>query len=424
MSRRLQTIPTGFVDYGAVGQQFMTGVQKGINLVQEEEERRRRAQDLENQRALLATNVYKQHQADLERFGTDLSTSEKQSFVNQFDAITKSNRELQSFLLKGGKVNSPEYIALQDSIDKQKKTLQMNVGALKEVKDAMAQGVALQKGKYDGYEDDMLKLSNAYKSILSGSYVPSSELPNKTSMTQKAYIAPSVVYEAYVPKISVSNVDHVVKDTKNKIIKTEKKQIPVYSDLETVAYDAINAPAVNSTGVMKNYETFVQSNKAGVSPEYKTRYDLYSMYMKDVNQTPKAIKDFQPTDYVMMEMIARKYKPAPDQQERFYKDSQPKNTSQSAQDASKMNAYLSDLFSGDATKAKNVIDKLSGALQVKGWKISSKGGKVNATKAADEWSQGASYSFDLNDNDANRAAATAMINSYFTAIGSAGRKQK
>lgn len=424
MSRKLQVIPTGYVDYGNVAGQLMKGYQYGRNIVQEEEERQRKVQELENQRALVANNIYKQNQADLERFGTDLTTSEKQRFLNQFDEITAANREMQSFLLKGGKVNSPEYVAFQDGIEKLKKNLQMNIGALKEVKDAMSQGVALQRGKYDGYEDDMVKLSQAYNNILEGKYVPSTELPNKTTMTQKAYVAPSVVFESYVPKISVSNFDHVVKDTKNKIIKTEKKQVPVYSDLETVAYDAVNAPAVNSTGIMKSFNSFKSNNQSSISPDYKTRYDLYSMYMKDVKQTPKPITDFEPVDYVMMEMIARKYKPAPDEQERFYKEAQPKKTTQSDKDAGIMNNYLSDMFSGDNAKATKVINTLSGALKTKGWKVNVSGSKINATKAADEWSQGASYSFDLSDTPENRAAATAMINSYFSAIGSAGRKQK
>lgn len=424
MSRRLDIIQTGFVDYGAAAEKFLEGFQRGRNIVQQEEERQRRIQETENQRVALANNIYKQHQADVERYGSDLTTLEKQSFVNQFDAITQANREMQQFLLKGGRVNSPEYITFQDGIDKLKKNLQMNVGALKEVKDAMAQGVSLQKGKYDGYEDDMTKLQEAYNKILQGTYVASSDLPNKTSMTQKAYIAPSVVIEAYVPKISANQFDHVVKDTKNKIIKTEKKQVPVYSDLETVAYDAINAPAVNSAGIMRNYNQFKIDNKDVISPAYKTRYDLYSMYMKEVKQTPKSPADFEPQDYVMMELIARRYKPAPDEQERFYKEAQPRvgrgGGSQSSADAAKMAGYLSNIFSGDDKKASGTINVLKSALAAQGWTVVKSGSTVKATKG-DEW--GSSYTFNLTDNAENRAAATAMINDYFTAIGSAGRKQ-
>jgi hypothetical protein len=425
MSRRLENIPTGFIDYGAAGRSLMEGIQMGRNIVLQEEERQRKLQELENQRASVANTIYRQNQADIERWGSDLSTSEKKAFSTQFDDVMKINRQMQDFILKGGKVNSDGYIALQDLMEKQKKNILMNVGALKEVKDTMSQLVTLQKSKYQGFDDDITVLQNAYNNIIAGKYVPSIDLPTKTSVTQKAYVAPSVVFESYVPKIAVVQQEHVVKDANKKIIRTEKKQIPSYTDLETLSYDSVNAPAVNSSGIMKEFMEFKNLNKDQVKPEYQSRYDLYKMYMKEVGKDAKAIKDFEAVDFSMMELIARRYKPAPDEAERFYKEPKGSSGSLSAKDAGIMDEMLTDIFSGDAKRAKAVIDKLTGALNSKGWKIGFNGKNVTAEKSPDEWDPAkTTYGFDLLDNDKNRATAKAMINAYFSAIGRAGRMTK
>jgi len=41
MSRRLEVIPTGYIDYGAAAQKFMTGFQQGRAMLMQEEERQR-----------------------------------------------------------------------------------------------------------------------------------------------------------------------------------------------------------------------------------------------------------------------------------------------------------------------------------------------------------------------------------------------
>jgi|GEM_PF-6145492 len=427
MSRRLEVIPTGYIDYGAAAQKFMTGFQQGRAMLMQEEERQRRLQELENQRASIANTIFRQHQADVERFGTDLSTSEKQAFTAQFDGIMEANRGVQDFILKGGKVNSSEYIALQDAIEKQKKDLQMRIGAIKEIKDGMSQIVTLQKSKYEGFDGDAATLTDMYNRVLKGSYIPSIDIPNKTSITQKAFVAPGVVYESYIPKISVNQQDHVVKDSNKKIIRTEKKQMPVYSDLETVAYDAVNAPSVNSSGVMRDFNNFKTLNKDGLTKDYQTRYDLYKMYMKDSNKPEKEIKDFQPVDYVMMEMIARKYKPAPDEAERFYKESSGRGGGGtiSAEQAALMNKMIADYFSGDAKKRTGVVDKLAGGLKTKGWSMGFKNNAFDASKGADEWNEkGINYKIGINENNENRSALMAVIKAYFSAIGSAGVMQR
>lgn len=424
-TRRLEVIPTGYIDYGAAAKSFMSGVQQGRAILMQEEERQRREQELENQRASVANTIFRQHQADLERFGTDLSTAEKQAFTAQFDAIMQSNRGLQDFILKGGKVNSSEYIALQDGIEKQKKDIQMRIGALKEVKDGMSQIVTLQKSKYEGFEPELSTLENAYKSILNGNYIPSIDIPNKTSITQKAFIAPSVTYESYMSKIEPNKLSHVVKEGGK--IRTETKLVPEYSQIEGAAFDAVNAPSVISSGVIRDFRKFQDLSKNGIAKEYETRYDLYKMYMKETNKVAKDIKDFQPVDYVMMELISRRYKPAPDQSERFYKESTGRGGggSISAQQAGVMNQMIADYFSGDVKKRTSVVNKLSGGLKTKGWAMGFKNNSFDASKGADEWNdKGINYKIGINDNDENRSALMAVIKAYFSTIGTAGVMQK
>ena len=426
-TRRLENIPTGFIDYGAAGQGLLTGIQQGRNMLIQEEERQRRLDETENQRIAVADQIYRANQADVERFGKDLTTQEKLKFTNQFDEIIGMNRGIQDFLLKGGKPNSPEYRALQDNMEKRKKTVQMNIEALKEVKDSMSQAAALQKSGFEGFDNDVIRLNQSYNQILNGQYIPSTDIPNKTTITQNAYLAPSKVIESYVPKISMSIQDHVVKDSKNKIIRTEKKQIPVYTDLETSAYDIMNAPAVQSSGVLNNFIESKKLNNDGIKPQYQARYDLYKMYMKEIDKPAKDIKEFEPQDYAMMELLARKYKPAPDQTEKFYQEKQGGGGSGSstAVKTAEMQQMINDLFSGNPKKSNAVLDKLKGALKSKNWNINLAGGNVSAKSSGNEYDPNPKeYSFGLIKNDENVATAKAMINAYFGTIGSAGVKVK
>lgn len=427
MSRRLENIPTGFVDYGAAGKGLLEGFQYGRNIALQEEERRRKQQELENQRATIANNIYNKFQSDLEQYGKQLTTEEKVAFNSQFDEIMKMNRDLRKFAQEGGKINSPEFTVMQDNIEKKKDSLLMKIGAVKEIKDSLAQAMSLQKSKMMGFDDDIVSLTDSYNRILTdGTYVPSTSIPRKDQITAKAYYSPSVVFESKVVKIGVNQFDHVVKDIKNKIIRTEKKIVPVYTDLETQANDAINGPASDSAGVIMSYNKFKQLNQNGVNPEYENRYNLYKLYMNEVGQPVKDIKDFEPLDYAKMELIPRKYIPAPNQTEKFYKDAKGSGTgTQSAKDAALMASLLSDMFGKDATARSKTISKITGALKAKGFFVKTSGNNISVEKPAKSpFDDPISYSFDLIDNPENRGTATTFINNYFTAIGSAGRKQK
>jgi hypothetical protein len=427
MSRRLQIIPTGYVDYGAVGEKFLAGVQQGVNIMEREKERQRRLLEIEQRREAAADAIYRQNQADVERFGNDLSTSEKEAFVSQYDALKEMNRSIQEYVRTGGNVGSKEYSILQDNFEKQKKDLLMKIGALKEVKGVISNAVKLRKDGLIGWENEFNTAQNVYNSLLSGKYVPSVDIPTVENMTMSAYKSPVKVFSSSFVNFDNTKTSHVVRDAKNKIIRTERKEVPEFNSLASVANGILNSPPAESTGVIKEYEQFKIQNKDGIAEDYKGRYDKYLMYMKDINQQPKDIKDFTPLDYTMMEILARKYNPAPDFSERFYTERRSSGGggggSQSDKDAANMSAMLNDLFSGDSSKANSVLSKIKGGLKTRGWSINQSGLKITASKSADEYDSGASYDFNLSDTPENRAAAMGMINSYYTAIGS-GKKLK
>ena len=440
MSRRLENIQTGFVDYGAAGKGLLEGFQYGRNIALQEEERRRKQQELENQRATIANNIYNKFQSDLEQYGKQLTTEEKVAFNNQFDEIMKMNRDLRKFAQEGGKINSPEFTVMQDNIEKKKDSLLMKIGAVKEIKDSLAQAMSLQKSKMMGFDDDIVSLTDSYNRILTdGTYVPSTSIPRKDQITAKAYYSPSVVFESKIVKIGVNQFDHVVKDTKNKIIRTEKKIVPVYTDLETQANDAINGPASDSAGVIMSYNKFKQLNQNGVNPEYENRYNLYKLYMNEVGQPVKDIKDFEPLDYAKMELIPRKYIPAPNQTERFYKEGKAGTVSMSKQQSAMANQVVEDFFSGDNTKRTSVINKLKGGLGPAGFQINTKivgtNQKDPATfnkvipaigffKAADNIFPERKYTISFERNDDSESAIRTIINDYITQQGKAGSYKK
>jgi hypothetical protein len=420
MSRRLEVIPTGFIDYGKAAQSFMGGVQQGMNLVAQEEERQRRIREVEEQRFSLANQVYRQNQADLERFGTDLTTAEKLKFTNQFDNVMSMNRELQSWISSGGKVGSPEYNALQDNIEKSKKSLQMNIGNLKEVKSALSEVNALQKNKFLVDPNQVSQLNLAYTQILDGKYVPSIDLPNKQTIVGSSYISPNAIYESVIPKIQYTEKNKVFKD--GKVIKTYKQKTPNYFELETASLDLVNRSPVESAGIIKDFQAFKEASKSDLG-DFKNRYALYSMYMKEEGKTPKTPTEFTPSDFSMMELVSRSYKPSADEFQRYggTKTSGGKKATQGEMDASKMGVLLDDVFGSDETKRSEALSEISGGLELQGFKISVKDGSISVVKSKDEYTDGINMKIPLNGGKKSKSAMQSVINKYFAAIG-AGRK--
>ena len=418
MSRRLEVIPTGFIDYGKFGESFMAGIQQGRNIVLQEEERQRRIQDQENQRLSAANQIYRQNQSDLERFGTDLSTSEKLKFTSQFDGIMNMNREMQSWIAKGGKVGSPEYNALQDNIEKQKKNLQMNIGALKEVKGGLNELISLQKNKYIVDDSQVMRLQQSYNDIINGKYVPSTELPNKQTIVQSAYISPNAIYESVVPKIQSTEKQSSYK--KGKEVITEKSRVPNYFEVESAGIDLVNRSPVESAGIVKDYGKFKSAADTDLG-DFKNRYDLYSMYMKDVDKTPKQAKDMTPSDYAMMEIISRSYKPDPNIFSRY---TEPKKATggkptQAEQKTKITESIADDVFSTDANKSNDAISQIQGALELGGYSISKSGNTLNVFKGKDIYDpNGLDIKIPLDKNNKKSVSTLkTLIKKYITATG-------
>jgi hypothetical protein len=246
-------------------------------------------------------------------------------------------------------------------------------------------------------------------------------LPNKQTIVGSSYISPNAIYESVVPKIQYTEKNKVFKE--GKVVKTYKQKTPNYFELETAALDLVNRSPVESTGIIKDFQRFKEASKSDLG-DFKNRYDLYSIYMKEEGKTPKSAEEFTPSDFSMMELVSRSYKPSADEFQRY---SAPKTggggkPTATEKDAAKMNAMVSDLFSGDANKVKKITSQLSGGLKVKGFTISSSGNTLSVKKGKnDEWGEQMNISIPLDGSDESNAAAMSIINTYFSAIG-AGRK--
>jgi hypothetical protein len=131
MSRRLEYIPTGYVDTSKVGQAYEQSYGQANQLQQAEEERQRKLQQEEDARLATGASIYNQGYSKLELLKGDLDTEEKKAFSSQFQDILKSYSDLQSAISEGVKVGSSEYITMLNGIQEKQSNLLMTIGAKK-----------------------------------------------------------------------------------------------------------------------------------------------------------------------------------------------------------------------------------------------------------------------------------------------------
>lgn len=427
MSRRLENINVGFTDTSNIGQAYTQGYAQSNALVKEEEARQKRLQDEEDSRLSTGAAIYNQGYSQLEQFKGDLATDEKVAFANQFDNILKSYTELQNAVGKGIKVGSADYMTLQNGIQQQKDGLLMKIGALKEVNKAKAQ-ILSNIGSGLITDPSLIKaIDDTRSSLLKGQYVASTQMPKAEDVIRNSYKPAYGTINQFASGVQLmkdSAVDYT-KDGK----KTERvdRVIPIYGSMASLAANKLNPENTDSrelTGIMKDAQKFVSSSNAESSPEYQ----YYKIYMNNdvVKNDPlytgvKSAKDFSPADYLMMETITRKFKPTAIETEAIVKPTGGRGGGTSGVDTALMDSMMNDLFGTDSVKRKNVVNKLNGALKVKGWDISLGNTGVNVNKAKDEYTSGISGLIKNTGDATDKSMAMSMINAYFSAIGKGGK---
>lgn len=427
MSRRLETINTGYVDTSGVGQAYNQAYTQAKQLQWAEQDRQKKLQDEEDARLATGAAIYNKGLSQLEQYKGDLSTEEKVAFGDQFNSILSSYSDLQSAIAKGVKVGSAQYITMQTAIDKEKDALLMKIGALKEVNKADAQ-VTQNYGSGLITDPNVIKsIKDAKISLLKGTYINSMQIPKPQDVVMNSYVPAVRTINAFangIKTVPVSTEDYI---DGTKRIKKIERQIPVYSMLETSAQDKLNPANTDSrelTGVMKDASAFVNNPDA----ENSSQYQIYKLYMSDPavksDQMYKGIKlpkDFTPSDYLMMETISRRFIPTSKEAETLVKSSGARGAADAALGANIMNSMLGDLFGTDEAKKSAVISKLKGALTPKGWKIGADGNNVSILKTKDEYSDGISGTIKNTGDEEDKSLAMAMIKAYLTSIGKEGK---
>ena len=182
----------------------------------------------------------------------------------------------------------------------------------------------------------------------------------------------------------------------------------------------VNRSPVESAGIVKDYGKFKSAADTDLG-DFKNRYDLYSMYMKDVDRTPKQAKDMTPSDYAMMEIISRSYKPDPNIFSRY---TEPKKATggkptQAEQKAKITESIADDVFSTDANKSNDAISQIQGALELGGYSISKSGNTLNVFKGKDIYDpNGLDIKIPLDKNNKKSVSTLkTLIKKYITATG-------
>jgi hypothetical protein len=322
-------------------------------------------------------------------------------------------------------VGSPEYAALQDVFFKKQKTLQMSVGAIKEIKSAQSQAAALLSQGYVLDQDYLTSLDANYNKVLGGEYIPSTDIVSKDKLTMSAYRPAATILKAYAPQIKsyTESEETPTKDKSGKVIgKTvSQRQIPIEDNVYSLATEMVTLPPRDAAGLNKDFQSWSTN-----APEQSNSYKIFAAWQKKLGKDIKSPDDFAPVDYAAMQLVARNYKPTDNEMSKIYSPRVGRSGGGAAgADAAWMKELENGIFSGDASKRASVVNKLKGGLKIKGYNVVDNGTSLTVTHPKDAYdTEGTNITVNYGGGDEDRASFQSIANAYGTAIGKAGRQQK
>lgn len=421
MSRRLENIQTGFVDYSKIGEGFNQAFAQGKKIQWEEEDRQRRIQQEEDARLATGAQLYAGWLDEVNKMENGLDPEARAKFVEQFNGIKESYRGIQEAISKGVKVGTPQYYTLFNQVAEKKNSLLKNIGLVKQLNESTDQLVKNYASGVVTSPEVRQSIENQRKAIFQGSYQPSMGLVTPQQVVSNSYKPAYGVIKglsAGLP-VTISQDADYGKDGKT-TVKTQR-YVPSLSG----SISAIDSFFTNSTP-RDTIDITNQLNKWKSNPdaEKSSNYKYYQAYMNTeaVKADPmyggvKKPEDFTETDFALMESLPSKFRPNAKEIENFVTTSQGKNYDTEVITSN----FMSKLFSGDDKKINEVVNNISGALKTRGWNISRSGNKIVYQKAKDEYSEGITGEFDLSGDDMSKANAMDFLNKYVTAIGKGGR---
>jgi hypothetical protein len=421
MSRRLENIQTGFVDYTQIGEGFNQAFAQGKRIQFAEEDRQRRIQQEEDARMAGGAQLYAGWMDEVNKMENGLDQEARAKFVQKFDEVKTGYRGLQEAISKGVKVGTTAYYELYNQVNAKKKSVLDEIGLVKQLNETTDQ---IAKNYAAGLITDPAieqSVKDTRTAVLNGTYKPSMGLVTPQQVVMNSYkpAYSTIKSISSVLPVTISQDADYGKDGKT-TVKTQR-YIPSFSGsisaIDSFLGNSTPRETMDITNKLNQWKSNPDANKSSNYKYYQTYMNTEGVKADPMSMGVKNPEDFTETDFILMEGLPSKFRPNAKEIETLVTTSQGKNYDTEVITSK----FMNKLFSGKDSDIDEVIANISGALKTKGWNISRSGNKVVYQKAKDEYSDGIMGEFDLSGDDMSKANAMDFLNKYMSAIGKGGR---
>lgn len=437
MSRRLENIQTGFVDYGKASEGLSQGFLQATKIRMEEEDRQRRIQQEEDARMAGGAQLYAGWMDEVNKMENGLDQEARAKFVQKFNEVKNGYRGLQEAISKGVKVGTPQYYELYNQVNAKKKSVLDEIGLVKQLNETTDQ---IAKNYAAGLITDPAiekAVKDTRTAVLGGTYKPSMGLVTPQQVVMNSYkpAYSTIKSISSVLPVTISQDADYGKDGKT-TVKTQR-YIPSFSGsisaIDSFLGNSTPRETMDITNKLNQWKSNPDANKSSNYKYYQTYMNTEGVKADPMSMGVKNPEDFTETDFILMEGLPSKFRPNAKEIENLVTTSQKKNydTEIISKD------FMGKLFSGDRAKEDEVLNSFGGALSSRGFtvkrgiQIETKDGLefkpdpngkiIQLTKASDDFDTGTTSYLNLKGDTADRATALDFINRFNTAIGKGGK---
>ena len=419
MSRRLENIQTGFVDYGKASEGLNQSFLQATKIRMEAEDRERRIQQEEDARLAAGAQLYSNWMDEVDKMENGLDQQARTKFVEKFNQIKDGYRGLQEAISKGVKVGTPQFYELYNQINAKKKSVMDEIGIIKNLNETSNE---IAKNFAAGLitNPELVKsVSNLRNAALNGTYTSSMGMITPQDVIQKSYMPASSVFKSISNSITPRTIVDTDYDPTGKKVISTTRLVPGLS--ETLS--AVQSKLDNSSQREVADIPFQLNEWRAKNPSETNEYKQYLSYMNsDVAKSDARYNDigiktpdeFNEYDYAFMQVLANKYKPTAKEVERMAPKGGKGSISKETQ--MKLDNMYDNIWSGDAQKRLTELQKVTGALQTVGWNVTINGNVMTATKGANKlnpFARTITYNIDFSQKTPQNTAATqAMLKDY------------
>jgi hypothetical protein len=436
MSRRLENIQTGFVDYGRAAENLNQNFLQATKIRLEEEDRQRRIQQEEDARLASGAQLYAGWIDEVDKMENGLDENSRLKLVERFNEVKSGYRGLQEAISKGVKVGTPQYYELYNQINVKKKSVLDQIGVIKQINESIDSVVKARAAGFVVKPEIESNIITLKESVLNGQWKPSTGLITPQDVAMNSYKPATSTIKAISASLPTNVSLDVDYDKDGKKETKTQRNIPLYgASMASIEYNLTNLPPRDVADISNKLSAWKNSN-AEDSYAYK-RYLAYmntDLVQKDsFKPIIKSPKDFDEKDYVLMESLNSKFNLNAKETEKFITTSQKKNYDSEIITKD----FMSKLFSGDPKQENEVLDNFSGGLASRGFiiargtRVTTKDGvefnpnpngkDIQITKVADDYDTGTTTYLNLKGGTADKATALDFINRFNSAIGKPGR---